>query len=84
MKQYKFDYLKEMVDEWVDKTHVTRQQLDMLPFRVSLPYLDFKTYIPSKDYYGEVIENFEEWDRQRDEYLDKLWIELGSYKDNII
>lgn len=84
MKQYKFDYLKEMVDEWADKTHVTRQQLNMLPWRIQLPYWDLITYIPSMDYYGEVIEDAEEWHKQRGEYLDKLWLELGGYKDKII
>lgn len=75
MKQYKFDYLKEMVDEWEDKSHVTRQQLNMLPWCIIFITL------PQYDYYDEVIEDGEEWYKQRNEYLDKLWVELGSYKE---
>lgn len=81
MKQYKFEYLKEMVDEWADKTHVTRQQLNILPWRISLQYWDFEKYIPSKDCYGEIVEDIDEWIKQRDEYLDKLWLDLGGYSN---
>lgn len=75
-KIYKFDYLKEWVNEWNDKTHVTRNQLGMLPLGINI--------LTHQDYYKEIIENVEDWNKQREEYLDRLWVELGSYTDDAL
>lgn len=37
-----------------------------------------------QDYYNEIIENIEDWDNQREEYLDRSWVELGSYTDDVL
>lgn len=31
-----------------------------------------------KDYYGEVIDNYDEWKRQREEYIENLYKELKN------
>lgn len=80
-KIYKFDYIKDMVDKWADKTTVTRQQLNMIPYCITLPWLTFDSGVPSKDFYDEEIVDFNEWLRQREKYLDNLWKDLGSYSE---
>lgn len=75
--------MKNWVNQWSDKEHVTLPQLHMLTTGIQLPWImPGEEYIPPKDYNGDVIENFEEWRKQRDEYLEMLWKELGSYKEN--
>ena len=82
MKTYRFDYLKEWADKWFDKTHITMSQLYMLPWDVALPwFMPGEEYIPPKDHYGDVIDDINEWSRQREEYLKNLWVEFGSYVD---
>ena len=77
-KKYRFDYIKEDVMNWspeVRKT-MTKQMIYMLPLRVNLPFIMPDRYIPAMDYYGEVIDNYDEWKRQREEYIDNLYNEL--------
>lgn len=81
MKTYKFDYLREWVDKWSDKTHITMSQLYILPDDILLPYVMIDEYRPPKDHYGEDIEDLSEWRRQKELYLKKLWVEFGSYVD---
>ena len=81
MKTYRFDYLKECVDKWVDKTHITMSQLYTLPDDILLPWFMPGEYRPAKDHYGEDILDISEWRRQKNEYLEKLWVEFGSYVD---
>lgn len=80
MKKYRFDYLKEAVDKWSDKEHITIEQLNMLPYYINLPYIGLDIYIPAKDYYGDIIEDWDNFCNQRDVFLLELWKELGGYK----
>lgn len=79
MKKYRFDYLKESVDKWNDKEHITIEQLNKLPWLVTPPYIELGIYIPMKDYYGDIIEDIDDFCNQRKVFLLKLWKELGSY-----
>lgn len=81
MKTYRFDYLREWVDKWQDKTHITMSQLYNLPDDVLLPWFMPGEYKPPKDHYGENIDDMSEWRNQKEEYLKKLWVEFGSYED---
>ena len=77
-KKYCFDYIKEDVMKWAPEVRktMTKQMIYMLPLRVNLPFIMPDRYIPAMDYYGEVIDNYDEWKRQREEYIDKLYNEL--------
>ena len=72
MKEYKFDYIKEQVDRWSPDIEKTVERIEFLPFYVTLPWIMPDEYRPAMDYYGEVIEDFEDWHRQRHEYCVKL------------
>lgn len=49
----------------------------VLPLDVLLPWVGLNddcklTITPAKDHYGEDIYNFDEWYKQRDEYIENL------------
>ena len=81
MKQYRFDYIKENVDKWNPSVPRDVATIESLPFWVSLPWLTLDEYIPPKDYYGEVVEDFDEWYNQRHEYCVKLAKEYKKQHD---
>ena len=77
-KKYRFDYIKEDVMKWapdVRKT-MTKEMISFLPLKVTLPYFMPDRYIPAMDYYGEVIDDYEDWKKQREEYIDSLFDKL--------
>ena len=77
-KKYCFDYIKEDVMKWAPdvRKNVTKQMLYMLPLRVIFPFIMPDRITPPMDYYGEVIDNYGEWSKQREEYIDNLYNEL--------
>lgn len=79
-KKYCFDYIREDVMKWAldVRKNVTKQMLYMLPLRVAFPYFMPDRYIPAMDYYGEVIDNYGEWKRQREEYIEDLYKQLKT------
>ena len=73
MKQYKFDYIREMVEKWNPEIEKTLDRIEFVPFMLTLPWImPGEEYRPATDYYGETVDNFEEWHRQREEYCKKL------------
>ena len=52
--------------------------LYMLPLRVLFPFISPEQITPPIDYYGEVIDNYDEWKRQREEYIEKLYKQLKN------
>ena len=73
MKEYRFDYLKERVEQWQEGWPKTLEAIEGLPFDILLPwFVPGEEYRPAKDHYGEDIDDFEEWYRQRHEYCIKL------------
>ena len=78
IKRYCFDYIKEDVMKWSPdvRKNVTKQMLYMLPLRVIFPFIMPDRITPPMDYYGEVIDNYGEWSKQREEYIDNLYNEL--------
>lgn len=79
MKKHRFDYLKEAVDKWSDKEHITLGQLYRLPLCITLPF----GCMPPRDYYDEPIWDVAEFHNQRDAFLLNLWKELGGYKNDV-
>ena len=79
-KKYCFDYIKEDVMKWAPdvRKNVTKQMLYMLPLRVTFPYFMPDRIIPAIDYYGEVIDNYDDWKRQREEYIEELYKQLKN------
>jgi hypothetical protein len=77
-KKYCFDYIREDVMKWAPdvRKNVTKQMLYMLPYRISLPFIMPDRIIPATDYYGEVIDNYDEWHKQREEYIEDLYKQL--------
>lgn len=80
MRDYKFDYICEMVEKWKDDVSRDIYRILGTPFGILLPLtmseiIDGKIvlkYYPAKDYYGEPIDNIEEWFKQRRDYCEKL------------
>lgn len=71
-KRYRFDYIKEIVNNWRPEVPKTFENISFLPFYVSPPWIMPDCYIPPKDYYGEVVDDIGEWYKQREEYCKKL------------
>lgn len=79
-KKYCFDYIREDVMKWApdERKNVTKQMLYMIPSRIRLPFISTEQITPAIDYYGEVIDNYDEWNRQREEYIEELYKELKN------
>lgn len=79
-KKYCFDYIREDVMKWTPdvRKNVTKQMLYMLPLRVLFPFILPEQITPPIDYYGEVIENYGEWSKQREEYIEELYKQLKN------
>jgi hypothetical protein len=76
-KKYRFDNIRHDVMNWspeVRKT-MTKQMICMLPDRLFY-WSDLEKGLVIKDYFGEVIDNYDEWHKQREEYIDNLYKEL--------
>lgn len=65
MKRYRFDYIRESVEKWTDNIPKTLEFIEGVPFGLL-------QYQPMTDTYGEVVDDFKEWYRQRHEYCVKL------------
>ena len=81
MKKYCFDYIKENVNSWSPdlKKNITKEMIELTPYGLFL-WADIFTGYSALDYYGEPINDFEEWKRQRREYIDNLYNELKNFK----
>lgn len=79
-KKYCFDYIREDVMKWAPdvRKNVTKQMLYMLPLGVFFPFIMPDRITPPMDYYGEVIDNYDEWKKQREEYIENLYKELKN------
>lgn len=79
-KKYCFDYIKEDVMKWAPdvRKNVTKQMLYMLPLRVQFPFISPEQITPPIDYYGEVISDYNEWSKEREEYIENLYKELKN------
>lgn len=84
-KIYRFEYIKEDVMKWSEEVRktMTKQMLYMLPLRVTMPYImPDEPIIPATDFYGDPIDDYDEWKRQREEYIENLYNELKSTNEN--
>lgn len=83
-KKYCFDYIKEDVMKWAPEVrkNVTKQMLYMLPLRVIFPFIMPDRITPAMDYYGEVIDDYDVWNKQREEYIDNLYNKLKGNDKN--
>lgn len=79
-KKYCFDYIGKDVMKWAPemRKNVTKQMLYMIPSRIRLPFIMSDRYIPAIDYYGEVIDDYDEWSREREEYIEELYKKLKN------
>lgn len=82
MKQYRFDYIREMVEEWNPGVEKTLERIEFVPFLLTLPWImPGEEYRPMTDYYGEIVDNFEEWCKQRHDFCVKLAKEYEILQD---
>lgn len=77
MKKYRFDYIKEMVEEWDKRIPKDANTIKTTPFLIVPPFIgldeDGKMSVrPAIDHYGEYIENLGDWFEQRNKYCEKL------------
>ena len=82
-KQYRFDFIREMVMQWSPEIleDASPDMIDSLPLKISLPYfVPFETYIPAHDYYGEEIDDYDDYRRQRSAYIKSLYKEIRGMK----
>ena len=76
-KKYRFDNIRHDVMNWspeVRKT-MTKQMIYMLPDGLFY-WSDLMKGLIIKDYFGDVIDDYEDWKKQREEYIDNLYNEL--------
>lgn len=76
-KKYRFDNIRYDVMNWspeVRKT-MTKQMLYNLPYGLTY-WSDFEKGMIIRDYFGDVIDDYDEWSRQREEYIEQLYKEL--------
>lgn len=81
-KKYRFDNIRFDVMNWspeVRKT-MTKQMIYRLPHGVTY-WSDFEKGIIMRDYFGDVIDNYAEWNRQREEYIENLYKELKNEEE---
>lgn len=81
-KKYRFDNIRHTVMNWnpeVRKT-MTKQMIYMIPHGLFY-WSDLKKGLIIKDYFGEVIDDYEDWEKQREEYIDNLYNELKNRKN---
>lgn len=71
-KKYKFDYIREWVEKWNPDVPRTVERIEMTPWDILFPWFMPGEYLPTKDHYGEIIEDFEEWYKQRHDFCIKL------------
>lgn len=76
-KKYCFDYIKEDVMKWAPdaRKNVTKQMMYMIPCGLFY-WSDLEKGLIIKDYYGEVIDDYDEWSKEREEYIDSLYNNL--------
>ena len=60
---------------------MTKQMIYMLPLRVNFPFIMPDRITPAIDYYGEVIDDYSVWNKQREEYIDNLYNALAKIPD---
>ena len=83
VKKYCFDNIRHTVMNWspeVRKT-MTKQMIYMLPDGLFY-WSDLIKGLIIKDYFGEVIDDYQDWKKQREEYIDKLYNELKGNESN--
>lgn len=60
------------------RKNVTKQMLYMIPLRVLSPFISPEQISPPIDYYGDTIDDYSEWNRQREEYIEELYRKLKN------
>ena len=65
-KIYRFDFMEDSVERWQCE-HITRDMIGQLPYGLNI------WTIPPIDPYGNVVDDFDEWHQQREEYIDYLY-----------
>ena len=81
-KKYRFDNIRHDVMNWspeVRKT-MTKQMIYMLPDGLFF-WSDFEKGMIITDYFGDVIDDYNEWKKQREEYIDNLYKQLKNGKE---
>ena len=82
-KKYRFDNIRHDVMNWspeVRKT-MTKQMIYMIPYGLFY-WSDLEKGLIIKDYFGEVIDDYDEWKRQREEYIEELYKQLKEGIEN--
>lgn len=81
-KKYRFDNIRHTVMNWhpeVRKT-ITKQMIYMIPYGLFY-WSDLEKGLIIKDYFGEVIDDYEDWEKQREEYIENLYKQLKMEKN---
>ena len=79
MKKYKFDIIRHIVMSWSPDIRENLSSPDELYCACptpSFPWLMPGEYIPSKDYYGEIVDDFDDYIKQRNAYCKQLFKEI--------
>ena len=74
-KKYCFDYIEENVKRWNPSLleDITKEMLLNTPLCVNFFSTDVDNITPPRDYYGEVIDDIDDWFKQREVYIDELY-----------
>lgn len=77
--KYRFDNIRHTVMNWnpeLRKT-MTKQMIYMIPYGLFY-WSDLEKGLIMKDYFGEVIDDYEDWEKQREEYIEELYKQLKN------
>lgn len=77
MKNYRFDYIDDWISDWSYEMKTDANQMQMLPFGVTMPFIDINengeySSTPMMDYSGDIIEDVNDWMKQREIYCKEL------------
>ena len=79
MKKYKFDIIRQNVMSWsldIRENLSSPDELYCACPTPSFPWIMPGEYIPSKDYYGEIVDDFDDYIKQRNAYCKQLFKEI--------
>ena len=79
MKKYKFDIIRQNVMSWSPDIRENLSSPDELHCACpgpSCPWITLEEYIPSHDYYGETVDDIDEYIQQRNAYCKQLFKEI--------
>lgn len=84
VKKYRFDNIRYDVMNWSPEVRetMTKQMIHMIPYGLFY-WSDLIKGLIIRDYFGKIIDDYDEWKKQREEYIDNLYNKLKENDKDI-